>query len=132
MNRKIIGFALCTLLFALCLSAEAQQPKKIPRIGFLSGSGNPTRTAPDPNAEAFRQGLRDLGYIEGKNILVEYRYAEGNWTVSQALWPNSCNSRSMSLSQRNFSSDPRSQAGDEDDSHCHGDDSGSSRDWVSR
>jgi ABC-type uncharacterized transport system substrate-binding protein len=46
------------------------------RIGFLSSRATPTPARPDPNAEAFRQGLRDLGYIEGYNILVEYRYAE--------------------------------------------------------
>ena len=63
------------MLFALCFSAEAQQPEKIPRIGYLSGTGDPTN--PEPQVEAFRQGLRDLGYVEGKNILVEYRYAEG-------------------------------------------------------
>ena len=56
-------------------AAEAQQPKKVPRIGYVSGSGDPK--TPGPIVEAFRQGLRDLGYIEGKNILVEYRYAEG-------------------------------------------------------
>jgi putative ABC transport system substrate-binding protein len=56
---------------------QAQQPKKVPRIGFLSGRGAPSPTNPDPSADAFRQGLRDLGYIVGKNILVEYRYAEG-------------------------------------------------------
>lgn len=55
--------------------ADAEQPKKVPRIGHLSG-GDP-RT-PVRTVEAFRRGLRDLGYIEGKNILVEYRYAEGN------------------------------------------------------
>jgi len=60
------------MLFALCRFAEAQQPKKVPRIGFLSGTG-PEST----NVEAFRQGLQDLGYVEGKNILVEYRYLEG-------------------------------------------------------
>jgi putative ABC transport system substrate-binding protein len=62
------------VLVALCVSVEAQQPKKVPRIGFLSGvspSTNPTRR------EAFRQGLRELGYVEGKNIIIEYRYAEG-------------------------------------------------------
>jgi putative tryptophan/tyrosine transport system substrate-binding protein len=56
---------------------EAQQPNKIPRIGYLTGSSPPTNTTPDLNADAFQQGLRDLGYIEGKNILVEYRYLEG-------------------------------------------------------
>jgi putative ABC transport system substrate-binding protein len=72
MSRKVICLALCAMLFALYASAEAQQPTKIPRIGYVSGSGNPK--APGPLVEGFRQGLRDLGYIEGKNILVEYRY----------------------------------------------------------
>ena len=63
------------MLLALGFPAEAQQPGKVPRIGYLSGSGDPS--TPNPYVEAFRQGLRDLGYIEGKNILVEYRYAEG-------------------------------------------------------
>jgi len=64
------------MLFALCLSASAQQPAKVPRIGYVSGSGDPSN--PGPLWEAFRQGLRELGYTEGKNVLVEYRYAEGN------------------------------------------------------
>jgi putative tryptophan/tyrosine transport system substrate-binding protein len=76
MNKKVIGLALCALLFALSFPAEAQQTAKIPRIGYVSGTGNASN--PGPNVEAFRQGLRDLGYIEGKNIVVEYRYAEGN------------------------------------------------------
>src|SRR3989442_12704203 len=65
---------LAALLFALCFSADAQQPTKIPRVGFLSGSGD--LNTPGLQTEAFRRGLRDLGYIEGKNILVEYRYVE--------------------------------------------------------
>jgi putative tryptophan/tyrosine transport system substrate-binding protein len=56
---------------------EAQQAPKIPRIGFVSGRGNPTPTTYDLNTEAFRQGLRDLGYVDGKNIVIEYRGAEG-------------------------------------------------------
>ena len=75
MRKRIIGFALSTVLFALCLPVEAQQPKKVPRIGYMSASGDANN--PGSNVEAFRQGLRDLGYFEGKNILVEYRYAEG-------------------------------------------------------
>ena len=74
MSKKIFCFALVAILLALSFSVEAQQPKKVPRIGFLFGasaSSNTDRTG------AFRQGLRDLGYIEGKNILIEYRYAEG-------------------------------------------------------
>ena len=62
------------LLFALCTSAAAEQPGRIPRIGYVSGT---SANDPEPQIEAFRQGLRDLGYIEGKNILVEYRYREG-------------------------------------------------------
>ena len=75
--NKIICIALSAVLFALSFPAEAQQPAKIPRIGFLSNRVSPTPVTPDLIADAFRQGLRNLGYIEGKNILVEYRYAEG-------------------------------------------------------
>ena len=74
MNRKIFCLALCALLFALCLFAEAQQPTKIPRIGFLT-AGSPSSIA--GRIEAFRQGLRELGYIEDKNIVIEWRYAQG-------------------------------------------------------
>jgi putative tryptophan/tyrosine transport system substrate-binding protein len=63
------------VLLALGVTAEAQQPKKIPRVGFLIA---PSRSFFSGRAELFRQGLRDLGYIEGKNIVIEYRYAEGN------------------------------------------------------
>ena len=54
--------------------AEAQQPKKIPHIGLL-GAGSPSSYS--TRIPALREGLRDLGYIEGKNIVIEYRYAEG-------------------------------------------------------
>ena len=77
-QRSVVSktIALSALLFALCVPAWAQQQaKKIPRIGLLSSAGA-SRT-PGFQIEAFREGLRDLGYIEGKNILVEYRYAEG-------------------------------------------------------
>ena len=74
MSRNIFSTALCALLLALSFPAEAQQPTKIRRIGYVSGSGPVTS---DPRFDALRQGLRDLGYIEGKNILLEYRYAEG-------------------------------------------------------
>jgi ABC-type uncharacterized transport system substrate-binding protein len=54
--------------------AAAQQPKKVPRIGFLSTTSPSTISA---RIEAFRQGLRELGYVEGKNIFIEWRFAEG-------------------------------------------------------
>jgi len=75
MKKKIAVLTLCAVLFALCLSAAAQQSTKIPRIGYLAGFGNLNN--PGPPIEAFRQGLHDLGYVEGKKILIEYRYIEG-------------------------------------------------------
>jgi len=72
MDRKVICLALGTVLFAPSFQAEAQQAKKIPRIGFLS----PFSSSDTPH-EAFREGLRDLGWVEGKNIAIEYRYANG-------------------------------------------------------
>ena len=63
------------MLLAHCFPAEAQQPKKVPRIGYVRVVGTPS--PPGPNVEAFRRGLRDLGYVEGENIVIEFRYAEG-------------------------------------------------------
>ena len=82
MNRKTTVLALGAWLFALCSPGQAQQPTKIPRIGYLvisSLSGSASR------AEAFRQGLRELGYIEGKNIVIEWRSAEGKQERGPAL-----------------------------------------------
>jgi len=62
------------MLLAVAVIAEAQQPKKVPRIGFLNAS-SPSSVA--DRLDAFRQGLRELGYLEGKDIVVEYRHAEG-------------------------------------------------------
>ena len=74
MKNKIITLALSAFLLALCTSAEAQQPGKIPRIGILiSGS----RSGATQRMQAFQQGLHKLGYVEGKNILFEYRHADG-------------------------------------------------------
>jgi putative ABC transport system substrate-binding protein len=64
--------ALAVALFTVCFSAQAQKPAKIHRIGYLAA-----RSSPEPRDEGFRQGLRDLGYIEGKDIAIEYRYARG-------------------------------------------------------
>jgi putative tryptophan/tyrosine transport system substrate-binding protein len=73
-KRKLSSFALSGMLFALCLPAAAQQPKKVPRIGYLS-SQDPARES--ARSEPIRLALRELGYIEGQNIAIEYRYTEG-------------------------------------------------------
>jgi putative ABC transport system substrate-binding protein len=67
-------FALCSVLLAPCFSVQAQQPRKIPRIGLL---GISSLSSDSIRIEAFQQGLRELGYVEGNNIVIEYRYAEG-------------------------------------------------------
>ena len=74
MNRKVTVLTLCAMLFALCSSAAAQQPKKVPRIGYLSSVEPASDSA---RAEGIRLALRELGYIEGQNIATEYRYAAG-------------------------------------------------------
>jgi putative tryptophan/tyrosine transport system substrate-binding protein len=74
MGKKVVGFLLASLVLVSVRLAEAQQPKKIPRIGFLCAPSPVTVSA---RIEAFRRGLRELGYIEGQNVVVEYRYAEG-------------------------------------------------------
>src|SRR6266481_5756860 len=74
MGKKTIVVFLVSLALASVHLAEAQQPKKVPRIGFLSTVSPSTISA---RLEAFRQGLRELGYVEGKNIFIEWRFAEG-------------------------------------------------------
>jgi putative tryptophan/tyrosine transport system substrate-binding protein len=87
MKKKITVLTLCAMLFAPCPSVMAQQPKSISRIGFLSREIHPADSrAPVPSRiEAFRQGLRELGYLEGKNLLIEYRYADGRLERLPAL-----------------------------------------------
>ena len=79
-SKSVFCVALSALLFALCVPAQAQQTGKIPRIGYISGS--------PPNSErtdAFRLGLRELGHVEGKNIVIEWRSAEGKLDRLPAL-----------------------------------------------
>src|SRR5262245_25293047 len=73
MKKSILRFALSSLLFLLCSSVGAQQPKKVPRIGFLAATLQPHYV------EAFQRGLRELGYVEGQNITIEYRFADGKF-----------------------------------------------------
>ena len=73
MMKNILCVALGAMLLALSFAVEAQESKKIPRIGVLVAGHPPTR----PSLEGFRQGLRDLGYVEGKTIILEIRWDEG-------------------------------------------------------
>ncbi len=74
MKRNIVRFTLCAFLFALCAPAQAQHPAKIPRVGYLGGT---SAAAYAGRIEAFLQGLRELGYVEGKDFAIERRFAEG-------------------------------------------------------
>ena len=73
MRREIGFFTLAALILAFVYQAEAQQPGKVPRIGVLVNS---SRSAFASRVEAFKQGLRDLGYVEGRNVVIDYRYSE--------------------------------------------------------
>jgi putative tryptophan/tyrosine transport system substrate-binding protein len=74
-DLRVLISGLCALILALSSFAQAQQPKKVPRIAWLTGS---TLSSNAHRTEAFRQGLRELGYVEGKNIIIEWRGADGN------------------------------------------------------
>ena len=74
MTKRMILLALCSLLLAPCAAAEAQQPKKVPLIGYLSSGTTASESA---RSEAIRLALRELGYIEGQNIAIEFRYGQG-------------------------------------------------------
>ncbi len=83
MKEKIAVSVIITVVFCLFHPVEAQQPAKMPRIGLIYSSG--TAETPSPLFDAFRQGLRDLGYLEGKNIVLENRYGEGRLDRMPAL-----------------------------------------------
>ena len=76
MTQNVLRFALSVMLLALSFPAEAQQQGKVPRIGYLSTS---SPSADSSSLDAFRQALRDLGYVDKKNIILEYRFAEGKF-----------------------------------------------------
>jgi putative tryptophan/tyrosine transport system substrate-binding protein len=76
MKKKITFLTLCALLLALCSSATAQQPPKVQRIGYLTANSSSVEL---PRVDAFRQGLRALGHIEGQNIVIEYRFTDGKF-----------------------------------------------------
>src|SRR5947208_16941888 len=74
MRRKIICLTLSAILLTLCSFVEAQQPKKLPTIGYLSVNDP---TSESTRSEAIRLALRELGYIDGQSIAIEYRYGDG-------------------------------------------------------
>jgi putative ABC transport system substrate-binding protein len=113
LSKKILVFALGA--YALCsqLPAEAQQPTKIPLIGRLGASDSPERT------EAFRQGLRELGYVEGKNIVIEWRDAEGKSDRLPALAAELVRLNVDVIVTGGGQATSRRQGSDDHDSHCH-------------
>ncbi len=82
MSKKIVVLVLAIVMLVCVHPVEAQQPTKVPRIGYLIGLSPAAFAA---RLDAFRQGLRELGYVEGKNIVIEYRYAEGKLDRLPAL-----------------------------------------------
>jgi putative tryptophan/tyrosine transport system substrate-binding protein len=82
MKTKITVLTLCAMLYALSLPTEAQQAATLPRIGYLT---NESLSATSARGETFRQGLRELGYVEGKNLVIEWRSAEGKLDRVPAL-----------------------------------------------
>ena len=94
MKKAVVpSILVVVVLVAVGVTAEAQQPKKISRIGYLSGF-EPARES--TRAEAIRLALRERGYIEGQNIAIEYRYTEGRLDRSLSLRPSWCVSRLIS------------------------------------
>src|SRR4029450_9292101 len=113
MNKK---FWLFTLLFLVAGTlAQAQQPKKVPRIGYLTAS---TPVAQLPGTEALREGLREFGYVEGQNIAIEFRYAEEKPERLPALGRDG-----PALGRRDChgwsNGNPYRQGNNEHGSHCH-------------
>jgi putative ABC transport system substrate-binding protein len=82
MKIKMTVLTLSAVLLAFSFPAQAQQSKRVPLVGYLSASSAPEAL---PRTEAFRRGLRELGYVEGKNIVLEFRYAEGKFDRLPAL-----------------------------------------------
>ena len=118
MIKKILCLALCSMLLAPCSGVAAQQPKKIPRIGYLSASDPATEST---GSEAIRLALRERGYIEGQNIAIEYRYAEGKRDRAPELAAELVRLKvDIIVVAGGPQMDPGGQECDQDDSHRYG------------
>ena len=118
-NRKWVGlFAIVVALTVCGAVAEAQQPKKVPRIGYLSTRDPASEST---RSEAIRLALRELGYIEGQNIAIEYRYAEGKHDRYPELAAELVRLKvDIIVVAGGAPDDPGGQECDQDDSHRYG------------
>ena len=117
-KAAVPSILVAVVLLAVGVTAEAQQPKKGPRIGYLS-SGDPASES--TRSEAIRQALRELGYIEGQNIAIEYRYAEGKHDRFPELAAELVRLKvDVIVVAGGAQSDPRGHECDQDDSHRYG------------
>ena len=115
MRRKISSWLLTGILLATVSSAAAQQPKKVSRIGYLSSFDPASESA---RTEAIRLALRELGYIEGQNIAIEYRYAEGKLDRAPELAAELVRLKvDIIVASGGERSDPGGQECNQDDSH---------------
>ena len=117
-KRKIFCIVLCAMLLALSYPAKAQQPNKIPRIGFVSGT-DPKN--PGPTVEAFQQGLRDRGYVDQQNLVIEYRYGQDMNERSPAVVAELVQLNVDVLVVGGPPGNTGSQAGNQNDPHRHND-----------
>ena len=117
MTRKILSAVLTILFLAAVYPAQAQQPKKVPRIGYLSSSDPATEST---RSEAIRLALRELGYIEGQNIAIEYRYTEGKRDRFPELAAELVRLKVDIIVVAGGAADPGGQECDQDDSHRYG------------
>ena len=118
MGRRAVALIVTLALgpFVAPLPAGAQQPATARRIGFLGSSG---ATAAPQVVEAFRQGLRELGYVEGQNIAIEYRWAEGRYERLPALAAELVRLK-VDVIVTVCAGGPGCPASDQDDPYCDG------------
>jgi ABC-type uncharacterized transport system substrate-binding protein len=118
-KAAVPSILVAVVLLAVAVIAQAQQPKKVPRIGYLSSGDAATESA---RSEAIRLALRDLGHIEGQNIATEYRYAEGKPNRAPELAAELVRVKVdiIVVVSRRGGVDPGGQECDQDDSHRYG------------